>query len=374
MDERDLRQAGPIVLLGGGHAHLEVVRHLGQLGLGRDLAGGVTLVSPSRHAPYSGMLPGHIAGAYGFAEFHVDLLALCRGHGIRFLETAATGIDPERRRVFLQDGSRLDYRLLSIDIGSTPVLPPAVTAGIPVKPIASFAERLLRLDALADQGRPLALTVIGQGVAGVEVAFALKRRYRGRPIEIALAGRAPRPVPERSLRAGRLVERELAKAGIAHHRDFDVVAVEDGEVLAKDGRRLKADEFVWTTSSGAPAWLRETGLLLDPDGFIRVDEKLRSLSHSNVFAAGDVAALVEPRPKAGVFAVREGPVLADNIHRSMTRGRLKAFRPQRAWLALISLSDGRAIADKWQLALLGRWVTRWKERIDSRFLQRYRTM
>jgi selenide,water dikinase len=357
-----------VVLLGGGHAHVEVVRRLGELGFGAQ----ITLVSPSRHAPYSGMLPGHISEEYDFDDFHIDLATLCTRSGVNFLETSAIGIDPERRMVSLASFASLDYDLLSIDIGSTPSLPKGISTGISVKPIASFADRLARLDAQAAEGRLGTLAVVGQGVAGVEVAFALKRRLEGRGISIALVGRAAEPVPERSRWSRRLLEREMRKAGIAHHRAFDVVAFRNGELVSHDGRRLAVDEVVWTTSSGAPPFLRETSLQLDEKGFIRVDETLRSLSHPEVFASGDVASLPSQRPKAGVFAVRQGPVLAENIHRSLLDKSLKPYRPQTSWLVLISLADGRAIADKWGFAISGRWVARWKHRIDSRFMQRYR--
>ncbi|QEE45344.1 hypothetical protein FVA81_12320 [Rhizobium sp. WL3] len=360
----------PVVLLGGGHAHVEVVRRLGQLGLGAQ----ITLVSPSRYAPYSGMLPGHIAGEYSFADFHIDLAQLCARNGVTFLETSATGIAPERREVSLESGEDLTYGLLSIDIGSTPSLPEGISAGISVKPIASFTDRLARLDDLAAEGGPIHLAIVGQGVAGVEIAFALSRRFvgGGRDIRITLLGRAAGPVPERSRRSRRLVEQALQKEGIVHRPDFDVVALQDNELTARDGQRLPIDEVIWTTSSGAPAWLRQTGLALDAGGFIRVDEMLRSVSHPDILAAGDVASLQDPRPKAGVFAVRQGPVLAENIHLCLMGKPLKAYRPQQFWLVLISLADESAIADKWGLAISGSWVARWKRRTDCRFMQRYR--
>lgn len=368
MGEPDPRDK-PIILLGGGHAHVEVIR---QLGLLDDLGREIILISPSRHAPYSGMLPGYVSGQYRFEDFHIDLVALCARYGVTFLATTARGIDPERRQVSLSDGRVLDYSLMSIDIGSTPSLPPGVSGGISVKPIASFTQRLEQLDALvADKTGPLRLAIVGQGVAGVEMAFALQRRLGRSRVEILLAGRAGDVVPERSRLARRMVERELERAGIAHHPDFDVTGFRAGELVARDGRRLTVDDVVWTTSSGAPSWLGETGLALDASGFIRVDPALRSLSHPDVFAAGDVASLPDPRPKAGVFAVRQGPVLADNIRRSLGGEELQAFRPQRRWLALISLADGRAIADKWDLAASGRWVAVWKHWNDTRFLRRY---
>lgn len=359
----------PIILLGGGHAHVEVVRQLGHLdNVGRQ----IILISPSRHAPYSGMLPGYVSGQYSFEDFHIDLEALCARCGVTFIATTAREIDPDRRQVSLSDGQVLDYSLLSIDIGSTPSLPPGVSGGISVKPIASFTQRLAQLDALvADRVGPLRLAIVGQGVAGVEMAFALQRRLGRNRVEILLAGRASEVIAERSRLARWMVKRELARAGIAHHPGFDVSGFDAEELIARDGRKLTVDDVVWTTSSGAPAWLGETGLALDAGGFILVDLALRSLSHPDVFAAGDVASLPEPRPKAGVFAVRQGPVLADNIRRSLSGEELRPFRPQRRWLALISLGNGRAIADKWDLAASGRWVAMWKHWNDTRFLKRY---
>lgn len=361
-------RASKVLLLGGGHAHVEVIRHLGELGLGSQ----VTLVSPQRHAPYSGMLPGHIAGDYSFDDFHIDLATLCAQSGVTFLETSATGIDPQARSVLIATGEDFAYDLLSIDIGSTPSLPKGISAGIAVKPIATFTERLAQLDAEAQKGDLRHLAIVGQGVAGVEVAFALKRRFEGRNIQIALVGRSAEPVPDRSRHTRHLLARQMQAHGIAHHPGFDVVAYEDAALVARDGRRVAADEVVWTTSSAAPAFLRQTGLNLDESGFIRVDEMLRSVSHPQIFAAGDVASLPEPRPKAGVFAVRQGPVLAENIHRSLLQKELTPYHPQKAWLVLISLADGRAIADKWGLALSGRWVARWKHRIDTSFMDKYR--
>jgi pyridine nucleotide-disulfide oxidoreductase family protein len=366
-----------VVLLGGGHAHVEVISRLGSLGL----SAGTTLVSPSRYAPYSGMLPGYIAGQYAFEDFNIDLEALCQHSRIAFHEGLAVGLDSDARRVRLEDGAWLDYDLLSLDIGSTPILPKGISAGVSVKPIASFTERLGLLDAMAKSTRsPLRLAVVGQGVAGVEVALALKTRLdrivltearASGGVELHLVGRSSGLIPERGRMARIMVEKALSERGIAHHPAFDVVAVEDKQLVARDGRRLEVDEVVWTTSSGAPRWLRQTGLALDPDGFIRVDAELRSLSHPNVFAAGDVASLVDPRPKAGVFAVRAGPVLAENLRRALTGEALTIFRPQGSWLVLISLADGQAIADKWGLSVSGRWVNAWKRWIDARFIRRF---
>lgn len=370
-----------VLLLGGGHAHVEIVRQAPSLG---DAAT-VTLVSPSRWAPYSGMLPGYVAGRYRFEDFHIDLETLCRISGVDFRPGEVVAIDPDARRVTLMDGSLLEYDLLSLDIGSTPSLPAGAQGGIAVKPIASFAARLGALDALQrERGGPLHLAIVGQGVAGVEIALALHSRFvragydtrsttratEARP-RIMLVGRGRDLIAERSAMCRRLARKALERAGVHILSGFDVIALKDGQLIARDGRCLAVDEVVWTTSSGAAAWLRPSGLALDPNGFVRVDRHLRSISHPAVFAAGDIAALDDPRPKAGVFAVRAGPVLAENLRRALAGLPLRSFVPQKFWLALLSLGDDRAIADKWGLAVCGRWVAAWKHWIDSRFVRRY---
>jgi pyridine nucleotide-disulfide oxidoreductase family protein len=328
------------------------------------------LVSPARHTPYSGMLPGHIAGRYSFDDIHIDLAALCERCGVKFRIGTATHVDADAQVVALADGAALPYAMLSLDIGSTPSVPG--TGGIAVKPIATFAERLKELDAAVASGRAARrIAVVGTGVAGVEIAFALRHRYSTYPVTIVLVGRGAVIMPERSPYARRLASAALRQAGIETQVGFDACAFEQNQLHARDGATLPADFCIWTTSSAAPSWLLASGLSLDDAGFVRVDQFLRSPSHPTVLAAGDVAALHGPRPKAGVFAVRAGPVLADNLIALATGGTLTPFRPQRAWLALISLGDGRTIADKWGFAVAGRWVTAWKHWNDTSFLRRY---
>lgn len=362
-----------VLLLGGGHAHVEVVRQARSLGP----AATVTLVSPSRWAPYSGMLPGHIAGRYRFEDFHIDLESLCRRAGVEFRPGGAVAIDADARRVTLSNGSALEYDLLSLDIGSTPNLPQGVHGGIAVKPIASFTARLGALDTLLrEKGGPLHLAVIGQGVAGVEISLALHSRLARLAcatggLKITLVGRGKNVIPERSAMCRWLTRKALARSGVRILSDFDVIALKEGQLFSRDGRHLAVDEVVWTTSSGAAPWLRLSGLALDRHGFVRVDRYLRSISHPTIFAAGDIAALDDPRPKAGVFAVRAGPVLVENLGRMLAGLELRPFVPQRSWLVLLSLGNDRAIADKWGLAVSGRWVAAWKHWIDSRFVRHY---
>ncbi|MEF2550337.1 FAD-dependent oxidoreductase [Aurantimonas sp. A2-1-M11] len=377
----DSRTRKHIVLLGAGHSHVAVLKAFGE----RPHPGvALTLVTRDVATPYSGMLPGFVSGQYDHADLHIDAGGLARFAGAALVTGEATGIDTAAQTLSVTDRSPLSYDLLSIDIGSAPSRP-ADMPGIPVKPIGRFVERLEQMSADLPAGPgPVRIAIVGTGPAGVELALALQRRLSGAvrqvggdatpDVAIALLGRAKTILPERSGRTQRRIAATLARRGITVRTGFDVTGFANGQVRAADGRTIAADTLLWATSSAAAPWLRETGLALDPQGFVRVDATLRSISHPEIFAAGDIAALPDPRPKAGVFAVREGPVLAQNLRRAIAGEPLRSYRPQRHWLTLLSTADGRAVADKWGLSLEGRWVWRWKDWNDRRFVDGYNAL
>ncbi|MCO6405353.1 FAD-dependent oxidoreductase [Aurantimonas endophytica] len=375
-EETELSPPAPdrhVVLLGAGHAHVAVLKAFGE----RPMPGvRLSLVTRDVRTPYSGMLPGFVARLYDYDELLIDAAGLARYAGATLLRGEAIGLDPQARTLSVRGQGELGYDLLSIDIGSVPNRAPDA-AGIPVKPIGDFVDRLDALGGAAAAGSSddFTVAIVGTGPAGVELAFALARRLQGvgdgRGATIVLAGRDPEILCERSLRTRRRLARALADKGIRLETGFDVTGFEHGELRAADGRRIRADTVLWATESAAAPWLRGTGLALDASGFIAVDATLRSLSHPAVFAAGDIAALPDPRPKAGVFAVRQGAVLARNIRHALEATPLEPYRPQRHWLTLLSTADGRAVADKWGLSLEGHWVWRWKDWNDRRFVDGY---
>jgi pyridine nucleotide-disulfide oxidoreductase family protein len=367
-----------MLLVGGGHSHIEVIRRFG-ITPPADID--LTLVSREATAAYSGMLPGHVAGLYPLDAIGIDLPGLCRaaaarGASVRFEAATVDGIDFAAKTVHTADGRALPYDILSLNLGSTPSRPG--DGGLAVKPIPEFLGALETLvDRAAAAPRPLRLAVVGAGPAGVEIALALRRRLAaqsisdGAAVAVRLVAASPELLPGRSARTRRLIDATLRRQGIEVELSFEVAAFRDGALVDADGRSIPADEIVWATNATAPKWLRETGLALDDNGFVRVDETLRSVSHPSVFAAGDVASPPGHVSKAGVFAVRQGPVLAQNLRRAVAGGRLHRYRPQRRWLALISTADGRAVADKFGLSLHGRWVWHWKDWSDRRFVRRY---
>jgi selenide,water dikinase len=367
-----------LVLLGGGHSHVAVLKRFGM----RPIPGvRVTLVTRGVDTPYSGMLPGLIAGHYTRDEAHIDLQVLARFAGARVIVAEATGLDLAHRAVRIGDRPPIRYDVLSIDIGSTPSLevPGAAEHAVPVKPIDRFLDRWTDVcTRLASAAGPRRLAVVGGGAGGVELILAARHRLLAlgmTTVDHALFAASDRILPDHNASVRRRFERILGERGVTVHAGQPVVAVTPGVLHTAGGRTHAVGEVLWTTEAAAAPWLRESGLEVDEGGFVRVTDALQSVSHPDVFAAGDIAAMVRhPRPKSGVFAVRQGPPLARNLRRRRLGRPLRRYRPQRRFLSLISTGDRYAVASRGRLAFEGAWVWRWKDRIDRTFMRRYQEL
>lgn len=375
--------ARELLLVGGGHSHVEVLRRFA-LTPAPDVR--LTLISRDRFTPYSGMLPGYLAGHYAFEDVHIDLAPLAEAAGARFLRDSVEGLDLAAQRVIPHDHSPLSYDRLSLNIGASPQLaavPGASQYATPLKPIDELNTRWLALlERLQHSPVSKTIMVVGGGAGGVETLLAIQQRLRrlcrerSLPeslLQFCLVTRGPHLLASHNTRVQRRFARLLARRGVALHSAAEVIRVEPGQVHAADGRTLAYDELLWATQAGAATWLADTGLALDGAGFIQVDDHLASISHPHVFAAGDIASMVNyRREKAGVHAVRQGPPLADNLRASLHDRPLTRYRPQRRHLALISTGDRYAVASRGPWSWSGDWVWRWKDRIDRRFMARYR--
>jgi len=370
-----------LVLVGGGHAHVAVLRSFAM----RPLPGlRLTLVTRDVHTPYSGMLPGYLAGHYSYDDCHIDLGPLAAFAGARLYHAEVEGLDLAERRVHVQGRPVLAYDLLSINTGSRPRtqdIPGAAEHALAVKPIDRFLDAWQALSArLLCAGRPFRVVVVGGGAGGVELALSTHYRLRqllaaqGDEPERAcftLVTRGAHILPTHNSGARRRFAALLAARGIALRAGQAVTEVRADALRLADGTLLEADAVMWETDAAAPAWPRAAGLAVDAGGFIQVDAHLQSLSHAGVFAAGDIAAMADARPKSGVFAVRQGPVLADNLRRAATGRPLKRYRPQQHFLGLISTGGRHAVASRGGWSLAGAWLWRLKDGIDRRFMARF---
>jgi len=371
-----------LVLVGGGHSHVGVLKAFGM----RPIPGvRLTLICTDTDTPYSGMLPGYVAGHYSFDDVHIDLGRLAAFAGARFYRDQVTGLDRANRKVLCRHRPAVPYDLLSINIGSTPQLqgvPGAVDNAIAVKPIACFNERWLALLSRVQQ-HPDSTTVavVGAGAGGVELLLAMQFRLRQTLMHM---GRNPDNVhfhlftssadilPTHNPGVRQRFDAVLKQRGVQVHRHAAVTQVSPGQLMAASGEVVDADEIVWVTRAGGAVWLKDTGLALDADGFIQVNDHLQTVTDPHIFAAGDIASMVNhPLEKAGVFAVRQGPPLTENLRRSVLGAALKAYHPQSRWLALISTGDKFAVASRGWLGFAGAWVWRWKDWIDRRFMRKF---
>ena len=371
-----------IVLVGGGHSHVGVLRRFGM----HPVPGvRLTVVCRDTHTPYSGMLPGYIAGHYSYDDVHIDLRRLAGFAGARFYGEEVVGLDRAARKILCRNRPPIAYDLLSINVGATPMLgnvPGAAEHVVPVKPINAFNLRWLALlERVVRHPGPMNIAVVGAGAGGVELTLAMQHRLCN---ELRAIGRDPGgltfhlfdsgdgilPTHNAPVRAA--FGKVLAERGVVLRTNAKVEHVSERHLCTSGGFELEADEIVWVTRATGAPWLRDTGLALDDSGFIEVRDTLQTVTDPDVYAAGDIAAVVnQPREKAGVFAVRQGPPLAENLRRAVEGRPPVAYRAQRHWLALISTGDQYAVASRGPMHFQGAWVWRWKDWIDRRFMRKF---
>lgn len=356
-----------VVLLGGGHANVQVLK---RFGMRPEPGVRLTIVAREPHSPYSGMLPGLVAGVYAWEDIHIDLARLAAFAGARFIAAEAAGLDLEQRQVTFDARPPLRYDVLAVNTGGVPGEDFASSFVTPVKPIGRFLP--VWRDLVEGTNRPRHLTIVGAGAGGVELALAIHHRTR---IACTVLDAGEEPLPGFAAGARRRVIRALRGRGIELLTGFEVSDAKDGTVAAADGRSLATDHVLWVTGVEPPLWPRAAGIATDEAGFIAVNDALQSVSHPDVFAAGDVAGPVDqPRPKSGVYAVRQGPALAANVRRYAIGRPLRRFRAQRRALAIIGLGVGNALASRGSWAVSGPWVWRTKQWIDRRFMRKFNVL
>ncbi|UNU27497.1 FAD-dependent oxidoreductase [Microcoleus vaginatus] len=402
-----------LVLIGGGHSHAIVLKMFGI----KPLPGvRLTLISDVLHAPYSGMLPAHVAGFYNYDECHIDLRSLAEFARCQIVVDRAIAIDFNKNLVICQTRPPVNFDLLSVDIGSTPAtlsVPGAAEYAIAAKPVPEFLASWNQLisERQNHPQKPLRIAIVGGGAGGVELALNMqsrlgkeegrRKREEGRgkkeegrrkreeklenlSSEIHLFHSGAELMQGHNQRVRQRLQEILISRGIQLHLKEKVCAVKkieretnpqfptDHQIFCKSGLELECDRIFWVTQASAANWIRESGLAADSNGFIQVNDCLQSVSHPNVFAAGDIAAMVNhPRPKAGVFAVRQGKPLFENLQHFLLEKPLKPFAPQEQYLGLIGTGNKRAIASRGNFMWESRLLWYWKDWIDRQFMQKF---
>ena len=374
-----------LVLIGGGHSHLSVLMHLGM----NPVPGlEVVLISRDIHTPYSGALPGFIAGVYEFDDIHIDLRPLCQFAGIRLIHEEISQLDLSAKRVICKDRPPIRFDCLSINIGSRPDaarIPGAEEHAIGVKPIDQFLSNWhrVRQEALdhLQKSEPYAIAIVGGGPASVELAFSSQAAiHKAAGIDntdnslltIKLLTADTQLLKFHNNRVKDFTRAELERRGIELFFDHHVTEFQPETIICDGKDPVQADVIFYATGASIPQWPADCGLAVDADGFIAVNTHLQSVSHPFVFVSGDAANIEgHPRPKSGVYAVRQGKPLAKNLLRYATGRQLKTFLPQRHALALMYTGDRKAIASRRNWFFYGHWIWALKHKIDMDFMHKY---
>lgn len=371
-----------LVLIGGGHSHVAVLKKFGM----KPIAGlQITLITRDVHTPYSGMLPGYIAGHYTYDESHIDLRPLARFAGARLIHASATFLELENKQVICGDRPAINYDVLSINTGSTPShieVPGSKQHALAVKPINQFLQGWDALmQSVLEHDGDFKVAVVGAGAGGVEVALATQFHLQQLLSEHSITTEKLRfdliagngsVLPTHNASVQRRFKRVLFERKVTVHKGSKAKRINSNTIEMENGESIQADAIIWATHASAPAWYKESGLAVDERGFIAIDDSLQSVSHKNVFAAGDIATVTNyPRPKSGVFAVRQGPPLYKNIRRALTNKTLKKHVPQISFLSLISTGDKCAIGSRGFFTFEGAWIWKLKDYIDREFMRKY---
>ena len=370
-----------LLLIGAGHAHVQVLR---SFLMQRPSHCRVTLIIDRPVAVYSGMVPGYVAGQYRAEELEIDPLPLARRAGARVVFGKALRIDPAARCVHVEGRSALKYDVASINIGSTVMgleLPGVSEHALSTRPIGRFTARVAQVDALAAAlggARALRLVIAGGGAGGVELACCFDARLKAKGVRahITMVHAGTQLLPGYGNSIGDRVARALGSRGVQLVTQRKVASARADSITLDDGSVLDCDALVWSTGAASHSLFADSGLPTDARGFVLTRSTLQVVGHDDLFAVGDCAALVDypDTPKAGVYAVREGPYLADNLRATLLREALRSYRPQPDFLTLLNLGDGTAIGVKKGFSFEGRWAMRWKDRIDRKFMRGFQLL
>lgn len=374
-------KARRLCLVGGGHSHAIVIRQLrARLISGLDSKLKIMLISPDRYTPYSGMLPGLVAGHYSYEDCHIDLHRLCEWAGIQFVCATVSRIDPDNRLIYSGTSDHtLQYDLLSINTGSRPAIDDIAGAcafGCAVKPVKSFLDRWNGwLNNHCHSQQQQHIIIVGGGAAGVEVLLAMHYKLNQTTAIKAvftLINRHDTILATHNLAVQQFFKQHLSSLNIQVINNAIVTAIDNTQLHLNNGASLCYDFAAWAIHAGAQPWHAASRIACDPMGFITVDRYLRSTSHANIFATGDCAAFLPRKlPKAGVYAVRQAPVLFNNLLAAHGNRPLVAYKPQQHFLSLLTTGKRHAVASRDVFFFRGKWVWYWKNHIDRKFMRRF---
>ena len=362
-----------LVLVGGGHAHLTVL-----LNIANFIQRGhrVTLIGPSPYHYYSGMGPGMLSGIYRPQEVRFHGKKMVEDRGGFFVEDRVIKINPDQRSLKLQSGNHIDYDVVSFNTGSDVPLKSLVSAPreniVPVKPVFNLLQaRRWIIPKLKE--KEMNFIVLGGGPAGLEVTANLWRLVqdsRGKVRITLIAGsKLLGGLPERV--------RALALAGL-NGRGITVIEGKHGKEFTREEIRLVDGsshpfDLAFVALGVQPSSIfADSGVPAGPDGGLLVNPHLQSVAHPEMFGGGDCISFAErPLAKVGVYAVRQNPILLHNLLAALEGKEMQTFIPQRDYMVIFNMGNGRGILWRKNLVWEGRLAFLLKDYIDRKFMQKF---
>lgn len=364
-----------VFLVGGGHSNIQVLHRLGKI---KKRQFQLTLFSDVQFAPYSGMIPAYLAGDWNLDDLHFDLKKICDRYGFSFIQQKVSKISASQNQIQLHNGEIHHYDICSVNIGiqpvTLPISPSAAHKTLTVKPISEFLRKWNEVQMKLFRDPEFhSLNIIGGGAAAFEIAIACRRKFPNPMYPIRLLAGRRGLLSHTNSRTRKLAKRSLEFHKIETVESSHVIEITDEGIVLEDGRLLQSSLALICTSASAPELFKRSELPIDENGFLKVNESLQVPGFENLFAAGDcVRFLPRPLPKAGVFAVRQGPVLEQNIVASIDGKNSKTtYVPQSRHLSLLVSGHHQAIASYGDIALVGLLPWKLKQMLDLSFMKRF---
>jgi selenide,water dikinase len=324
------------------------------------------------------MVPGFVAGQYSKDELVIDVYQLAQRANARMVIGRVVRVDPESQKILLENGEEIFYDVASFDIGSTVAGLDVVGVkeyAVPTRPIGQLChhiEEVIKKVSLGNIQKSIRILVVGGGAGGVELSFTLEKRLGSFdfPADVTMIEKSEELLLDYSKSIRRRILSHLDRRGIEVILNSEVREVLSDSIILKNGQSLDFDLLIWVTGPWSQEIFKESGFLTDARGFVLTRPTLQFEEYDNLFGVGDCATLSEAplTPKAGVYAVRQGPYLTYNLYRWLEGSSLKNYHPQGDFLTLLNLGNGRAVGGKWGCSIEGRWVMKLKDHIDRKFV------
>ncbi len=360
-----------LVLIGGGHSHIMLIMELTK----KPIRGNrITLISNEIDTPYSGMIPGFIEGIYTWRETHIDLYKLCFKLDIRFIHSEVLGISAINKEISLKNRPKIKFDVLSINTGiksNNKTIKGAHKYCVPVKPISKLSNNFLN-----ETKKNNNIVFIGGGAASVELALGLKKRFKNKKsnLKISIITGKNGLLNSFPTKTRNIAKQTLQKTQINVIEKVEVIEVQKDKLLLSNKTKLKIDKAILSTNAMPPEWIKKSDITLNKNNFIIVNDKFQT-NYSYVFAAGDVVDFNNQNlSKSGVYAVKSGKPLAKSIRGFIQKKEAVPYKFNKNYLSIIGLSNGLAIATKYNFTFTSRFCFLLKKFIDQNFVKKFNNL